>query len=156
MISISDGPDDQAEIDEGRWASVSYHYFIDAGFDEETIALFGGDGGDFELRFRDYFLEDRAEEMRRRIAAIVELKQDIVVNCQAGRSRSAAVAKFISSHYGYQLEKPTPDANLCVYRMLAKDGVLIRAYRNATAAKISSGEESTDSIFTSIKRFFGF
>ncbi|MBW6123060.1 hypothetical protein KZ843_09205 [Pseudomonas aeruginosa] len=156
LISISDGPEDQAAIDESRWASVSYHYFIDAGFDEDTIAQFGGDGGDFETRFRDYFLEDRAEVMRQRIAAIVELRQPIVVNCQAGKSRSAAVAKFISTHYGYQLDKPTPEANMCVYRMLARDGVLIRAYRSATALETHSDQHASASVLGSIKRFFGF
>lgn len=156
LISISDGPEDQANIDVSRWASVSFHHFIDAGFDEDTITLFGGDGDDFETRFRDYFLEDRAQILRQRIAEIVQKREPIVINCQAGRSRSAAVAKFIKAHYGYHLDKPTPDANMCVYRMLAKDGVLFSAYLRATAQRSTKRQPEGDSIIASFKRIFGF
>jgi hypothetical protein len=152
LISISDGIEDQAIIDESRWASVSYHYFIDAGFDEDTLLLYGGAGCEFETRFRDYFLEDRAQALRQRIAAIVQKRLPIVVNCQAGRSRSAAVAKFISSHYGYHLEQPTPDANMCVYRMLAKDGSLLSAYAHATAQKDEVPQDTERSFIGALKR----
>ncbi|NWC84211.1 dual specificity protein phosphatase family protein [Pseudomonas putida] len=154
LISISDGTEDQAIIDESRWASVSYHYFIDAGFDEDTIFLFG-EGCEFETRFRDYFLEERAQALRKRIAAIVQKRQPIVVNCQAGRSRSAAVARFISSHYGYHLEQPTPDANMCVYRMLAKDASLLSAYALATAQKDEVHQDTETSFIGALKRLLG-
>ncbi|SFB63465.1 dual specificity protein phosphatase family protein [Azotobacter beijerinckii] len=125
LISISDGPEDQARIDEDRWLSVSFHYFVDAGFDEEILEI---SGDTFEQQYRDYFLIEKAETLRRRIEAIALRGENIVVNCQAGRSRSAAVARYISTRHGYQLDKATPDANLCVYRMLTKDKALMAAY----------------------------
>lgn len=134
---------------------MSYHHFIDAGFDEDTLLMFIGDGCEFETRFRDYFLEDRAQAMRQRIAEIVKKREAIVVNCQAGRSRSAAVAKFIASHYGYILEQPTPDANMCVYRMLAKDGLLLSAYAHATAQRHEAHQDTEHSFIVALKRLLG-
>lgn len=129
LISISDGPDDQARINEARWKSVSYHHFIDAGFDEEVIEIYGQD---FERNYVDYLLSSKADVLRERIREIADLGENIAVNCQAGRSRSAAVALYINEHLGYQLHKPTPDANQCVYRMLANDVHLMAAYRTAS------------------------
>ncbi|HFK2003004.1 TPA: hypothetical protein ACGW3W_002301 [Pseudomonas aeruginosa] len=130
LISISDAPDDQAAIDETRWKSVSYHHFVDAGFDEEVIEIYGCD---FERNYADYFIHSKADELRERIRTITSVGDSIVVNCQAGRSRSAAVAKYLAEHHGYQLDKPTPDANLCVYRMLARDVSLLAVYQAAKA-----------------------
>ncbi|MCS8012195.1 hypothetical protein N0430_19095 [Pseudomonas aeruginosa] len=129
LISISDGPEDQAHIDEACWKSVSYHHFIDAGFDEEVIEIYGPD---FEQHYADYLLSSKADVLRVRIQEIAALGEFIVVNCHAGRSRSAAVALYISKHHGYQLHKATPDANQCVYRMLANDVRLMAAYRAAS------------------------
>lgn len=150
LISISDGPEDQALIDEARWKSVSYHYFVDAGFDEEVIEIYGPD---FELHYRDYILASKADALRDRIRQLASQGDFIVVNCQAGRSRSAAVARYISEHHGYQLEKPTPDANLCVYRMLARDERLLSAYRAATAVQEPSRQASR--FLTMLKSLFG-
>jgi len=129
LISISDGLDDQAAIVEGRWKSVTYHHFVDAGFDEETIALYGDQ---FELRYADYLLADKATILRVCLLALVSTKENIVIHCQAGRSRSAAVALYLKEHHGYRLEKPAPDANICVYRMLVQDEDLLSAYAIAT------------------------
>lgn len=128
LISISDGPEDQACIDEARWKTVSYHHFIDAGFDEEVIEIYGPD---FERHYVDYLLSSKADVLRNRIREMATQGEFIAVNCRAGRSRSAAVALYISKHHGYQLHKPTPDANQCVYRMLANDLHLMAAYRAA-------------------------
>lgn len=71
LVSISDGPEDPAAIDETHWESVSYHHFIDAGFDEETIALYGSN---FERTFRDYFLKPKAEVLRTRLDTLTALR----------------------------------------------------------------------------------
>lgn len=64
LISISDGPEDQACIDEARWKSVSYHHFVDAGFDEEVIEIYGPD---FERNDVDHLLNSKADALRERI-----------------------------------------------------------------------------------------
>lgn len=129
LVSISDGPEDQAVIDEARWQTVSYHHFVDAGFDEDVIDIYGPD---FEKHYVDYLLRSKADILRHRLHEIAAQGGCITVNCHAGRSRSAAVARYLSSHLGYQLDKPTPDANMCVYRMLAMDERLMAAYQAAT------------------------
>ncbi|RAU36352.1 hypothetical protein [Pseudomonas sp. RIT411] len=129
LVSISDGPEDPAAIDENHWESVSYHHFIDAGFDEETIALYGSN---FERTFRDYLLMPKAEELRTRLDTLAAQRVFVVINCQAGRSRSAAAAAYLRDRHGYHLEKPTPDANMCVLRMLSRDASLMAAYREAS------------------------
>lgn len=130
LISISDDHDDQVQLDEHRWASVSYHFFVDAGFDEEIIDL---NGDQFEIHYSDYFLAPKARALRDRLQGLISAGHDIVINCQAGRSRSAAVAMYLNRVHGYRLDKATPDANLCVYRMLAEDPSLLAAYSKATS-----------------------
>lgn len=134
LVSISDDIDDQARIDESRWESVSYHHFVDAGFDEEVLQIYGTD---FEQHYADYLLAHKADQLRARLSALVGERANIVINCQAGRSRSAAVAMYLHKHHGYLLQKPTPDANLCVYRMLAMDPQLIAAYQTAVTPSTS-------------------
>ena len=134
LVSISDDIDDQARIDESRWESVSYHHFVDAGFDEEVLQIYGTD---FEQHYADYLLAHKADQLRARLSALVGERANIVINCQAGRSRSAAVAMYLHRHHGYRLQKPTPDANLCVYRMLAMDPQLIAAYQTGVTPSTS-------------------
>ncbi|MDX1296651.1 MAG: hypothetical protein R3260_00210 [Pseudomonas sp.] len=129
LISISDDRDDQIQVDESRWASVSFHHFVDAGFDEDVLEIYGSD---FERHYADYFLAHKADALRRRLDELAAASQDIVINCQAGRSRSAAVAMYLNRYHGYSLDKPTPDANLCVYRMLVKEPALMAAYQAVT------------------------
>lgn len=152
LVSISDDRDDQARITESHWASVSYHYFVDAGFDEEVIGMYGSD---FELHYSDYLLASKADALRSRIAELASTGQPIVVNCQAGRSRSAAVAQYLKDHHGYRLDKPTPDANLCVYRMLAQDTNLMAAYATATAPSQPVSEPSgLNNVIRLLKKYF--
>jgi len=125
LVSISDDRIDQAKIDESRWASVSYHHFVDAGFDEDVIEFYGQE---FEANYVDYLLAGKADTLRARLDGLANTSRSVVVNCQAGRSRSAAVAMYLQKHHGYQVDQPMPDANLCVYRMLAKDASLMNAY----------------------------
>ncbi|HEP8970347.1 TPA: hypothetical protein VDU83_002685 [Pseudomonas aeruginosa] len=155
LISISDAPDDQAQIDEAVWASVSRHYFIDAGLDEVALEMYAFEGKRFELRYRDYLLEHRAKDLRFRVAEITALGEPIVVNCHAGRSRSAAVARYIANHHGYNLDKPTPDANEFVYRMLARDGSLMLAYQRAVADASEETPPAKVSLVSAIKKLIG-
>lgn len=74
----------------------------------------------------------KAEEMRIRLDTLAAKRVFEVINCQAGRSRSAAAAAYLRDRHGYHLEKPTPDANMCVLRMLSRDASLMAAYREAS------------------------
>ena len=126
LLSISDGEDDQAVVEASHWQSVEFHHFVDGDFDEEKMAMFGLK---FEHFFRDYFLIPQADRLRESISRLAVTGLDIVVNCQAGRSRSAAVSQFICETYGYSLSQETPDANQTVLRMLRRDRDLMVAYR---------------------------
>lgn len=74
----------------------------------------------------------KAEELRIRLDTLAAQRVFVVINCQAGRSRSAAAAAYLRDRHGYHLEKPTPDANMCVLRMLSRDASLMAAYREAS------------------------
>lgn len=130
LLSISDGEDDQAVVESSHWQSVEFHHFVDGDFDEEKLDMFGQK---FEHYFRDYFLIPQADRLRESISRLTSTGLDIVVNCQAGRSRSAAVSQFICEAHGYSLIQETPDANQTVLRMLRRDTDLLVAYRATLA-----------------------
>lgn len=151
LLSISDSEADQARIDESRWASVSYHHFLDQGYDEELVDVCGAD---FESVYRSCFLPDDARAMRERIFALVEAGASlIVVNCQAGRSRSAAVARYIHECHNYVLSQPTPEANLTVYRLLFQEPSLMLSCR--TASELAKKPLENQSFFARLIRWFG-
>ena len=118
LVSISDGEDDQAQIVRSRWASISFEYFVDGEYDETQMLMFGEK---FPVSFQDYLLPPQAESIRSLVDRLASTGLDIVVNCQAGRSRSAAVARYISDLHGYDLKQETPDANQTVLRLLRRD-----------------------------------
>ena len=78
---------------------------------------------------------------------------DIVVNCQAGRSRSAAVAKYISERHGYDLKQETPDANQTVLRLLRRDSLLCSTYRDVTSA--GSSDQKADGAVRALLKLLG-
>jgi hypothetical protein len=145
LLSISDGEDDQAVVDGGRWQTVEYHHFVDGDFDEEKMALFGAK---FEHFFRDYFLSAKADRLRDSIGRLAATGADIVVNCQAGRSRSAAVSRFISESYGYLLSQDTPESNQTVLRMLRRDSSLLAAYRDTLTPATANIEPKAGAVKT--------
>lgn len=152
LLSISDSEEDQAQIDESRWASVSYHHFLDQGYDEELVDACGAD---FEAVYKSCFLPDDARAMRERIFALVEAGASlIVVNCQAGRSRSAAVARYIHERHNYELDQSAPDANLTVYRLLSQDPSLMLSCR--MAIELSDQPPNRQSWLAKLVRWFGF
>lgn len=88
MLSISEGLEDQANIKETRWKSLSYHDFIDAGFDEEVIEIYGPY---FERSCVEYLLSSKADVLRDRIREIATQREFIAVNCHAGLSRNLSL-----------------------------------------------------------------
>ena len=84
----------------------------------------------------------QAESVRSLVDRLASTRLDIVVNFQAGRSRSAAVARYISERHGYDLKQETPDANQTVLRLLRRDSLLCSTYREVTSpigADVESG-----------------
>ncbi len=153
LISISDGESDQAKIDRTRWESVSFHHFVDGGFDEGMITACGAD---FQRIYASYFLPDNAIALRQRIFDIADSADMIVVNCMYGRSRSAAVARYISEFHGFKLDRPPLEANMTVYRLLAQDPGLLMACRQALAAAAQKNVEGEDiSLSGRISRWLG-
>lgn len=130
LVSISDGDDDQAQIVQSRWASISFEYFVDGEYDETQMLMFGEK---FPVSFQDYLLPPQAESLRSLVDRLASTRLDIVVNCQAGRSRSAAVARYISELHGYDLKQETPEANQTVLRLLRHDSLLYSTYRDVTS-----------------------
>lgn len=148
LISISDMEQDAAQITSSDWQSVSFHYFVDADYDEEVIQI---QGEHFKRVYQSYIMPEKADELRNRIQMIVESSPElIVVNCKAGKSRSAAVAKYISDTYGYELEGDLKYYNHTVYRLLNNDHQLICAINYASPPQ-SHGEEY--SIFQKVLNF---
>ncbi len=139
LVSISDGEDDQAQIVRSRWASISFEYFVDGEYDETQMLMFGEK---FPVSFQDYLLPPQAESIRSLVDRLASTGLDIVVNCQAGRSRSAAVARYISDLHGYDLKQETPDANQTVLRLLRRDLLLCSTYREVTSP--SPNEQKAD------------
>lgn len=160
LISISDTPDDKAHIQPAMWRQVGMYHFVDGGYDEEAIATFGSD---FDRIYgADYFTPEKADTMRADIDHMVGSKPELlVVNCQAGRSRSAAVAQYISERYGATISQETPEANLTVLRLLRLDSSLNKAIQDARAGKLETLMLETDDpkpkrgFFSSILELFG-
>lgn len=124
LISISDGPHDEAAIDQSRWASARHYYFVDGEYDTWRIETFGPS---FHRCFGSYIKPEQASGLRMRIDEVAHTASNLVVNCQAGRSRSATVATWIAEHYGFVLDQRAHEANQTVLRLLREDCALIDA-----------------------------
>lgn len=124
LISISDEPRDQASINPDVWSSVSFHHFLDGGFDVELIQMYGED---FEASYAGYITLDKAEAIRQRVMQLASTSRHVVVNCQAGRSRSAAVARWAADTWGFSIKQGATEANTTVLRMLHNDPALVGA-----------------------------
>ena len=150
LVPISDGEDDQAQIVQSRWASISFEYFVDGEYDETQMLMFGEK---FPVSFQDYLLPPQAESLRSLVDRLASTGLDIVVNCQAGRSRSAAVARYISDLHGYDLKQETPDANQTVLRLLRRDSLLCSTYRDVTSA--GSSDNKADGAVRALLKLLG-
>lgn len=78
--------------------AVKHNLLLELAFDDV-------DGMMMEYAHLTYFNESMAEQI---IAFVKATDGDILVHCQAGVSRSAAVAKFIHDHMGYDLDLSKP------------------------------------------------
>ncbi len=98
IISINDCYESEANLHSG-WSNISRFYFIDSDYTEESIRHFGDNA---RLVYDHHFTKSQALTMIFQIHQFINSGVDtIVVHCYAGRSRSAAVAKFISETFGF-------------------------------------------------------
>lgn len=98
IISVTDSKQDEANLREG-WGYISRHHFIDEYYNDETLDLVGPN---YKFIYSSYFDRDKAYDLKKQIAALVDAEVDvIVVHCHAGRSRSAAIAKYIVDRFDY-------------------------------------------------------
>ena len=99
VVSISDSGQDEAQLLPG-WKSVHRMHFVDGGYDEASLRFVGTN---YKYIYASYFDRELAIELcdviRRHIQTGV---LTFIINCHAGRSRSAAVAKYIFDTYGFE------------------------------------------------------
>lgn len=138
LISITDSEDYLPELQDG-WFEIKRYHFIDGDYDEGSLRYVGKN---YKYIFSSYFNRELALKMIEEIANIVGKNPSaVVVHCHAGRSRSAAVAKFIHDKYGYipyntaevlnlpKEARPPPDfsvfgkMNTLVYKLLDNPNV---------------------------------
>ena len=103
VISITD--EGTADLKDG-FGFVSRHEFVDGAYNEDTIRTYAAmapNGYDHEAIYGSYLNSDGARALTAAIKQIVDRGyQTIVVHCMAGRSRSCAVAKYLSLKYQYR------------------------------------------------------
>lgn len=118
LISIHDsGQHVDSQVPKEDWGYFDHIGFDDAAYDEEQISEYGAD-------FWNYF-----DGCARKVDALKILLmfkrieespniREIIVHCDAGRSRSAAVAKFYAEKNNLELEGDTTYANSLIYTLL--------------------------------------
>lgn len=142
LISIADNENDRAKIDHSKWDGVYFQSFIDAGYDEESLSF----GQDFDKVYADYITPEKAQSLRHDIEDALSKRPDLVViNCLAGRSRSAAVAQYLKERYGAEVTQETGEANQTVFRLLRLDRDLMDAIEESrNSANVEAGEHRTE------------
>lgn len=127
LISITDPDRPPAALDESRWEMVRRLAFNGGQYDEGTIRTFGKD---FPAIFGQYITPDQADQISDFIEEVIESGLELlVVHCEAGMARSAAVAQHAHDLYGFALNKETNGANETVLRLLANPGGYRRLIR---------------------------
>jgi len=107
VISITD--DGDANLCRG-FGLVVRHRFIDGVYDETSINNFASlsPAYNHEQIYGSYFSESDAIKLLSDINKIMGMGfRKILIHCMAGRARSAAVAKYISTRYGFKVYNST-------------------------------------------------
>ena len=121
MISIADPDHIPPDVTPTGWGCFYQAFFIDGDYDAETIKTFGPQ---FRSTFSGYLMEEQAVEIRSFIHSAVEDSHidKMIVHCTAGKSRSAAVAKYAAELSGGVLtgEHGLDHINTMVYQLLQK------------------------------------
>lgn len=99
------------------WGSWTSFAFEDAAYNEDMIKQYGKE---FNKYFADCFTPDMALDMLEEIVSITTNPQitQIIVHCDSGRSRSAAVAKFLNDKYHIPVLRDIEYPNSLVTKLL--------------------------------------
>lgn len=147
LISIHD---DGVEVAQGvptvGWGFFDHIGVDDAAYDEEQIKDYGEEFKDF---FGGTCTKVHALKILVMIKRIRETQgiEKIIFQCDSGRSRSAAVAKYYSEKYGTELERNPEYANSLIYTLLNDPSHFDKAldkYVNKKASQNTTDTEKRD------------
>lgn len=116
LISITDY-DDYYTNAQGNWGSIDRYYFIDGEYNQEDIDRFGLG---FYMSHNGYMSPEDSIIINKRIKEILldENIVEIVVNCHAGKARSAAVSLHISEISDFKYTGDSYLKNDLVYNLM--------------------------------------
>lgn len=116
MLSISDPGIYTVPLKEG-WPKLLRCYFPDAGCDAGLLKFVGGYSQYLTMGFPSHV---HALQMRNFIADLAssETSYKLIVHCHAGRSRSAAVAKYTAEIHNLEFDHDYEKFNQTVYRLM--------------------------------------
>jgi len=112
VISITDPDDQPAKLMDG-WMAVHRLSFQD---------LDPTSSSEKKLRTRVLMTKDQAREIAAFVASVADDVEGILVHCQGGISRSAAVSKWIAEEYRLDFNHSYQLYNKYVYRLLVEAG----------------------------------
>ena len=140
MISIADPGHEPPGISKEGWGLFYQDLFIDGEYDTSTIEIFGHE---FLKIFAGYMNEHQAVQIKEFIKLVL-IKPNIrhvIVHCTAGRSRSVAIAQYISDLTGITAtgDYGMKDMNHLVYDLLHNPS----KFRNELKFLNDSKKEST-------------
>ncbi len=157
LISVNDSRETESDLNPA-WEKVLRYYFIDGTYNEESLR---SSGRNYKYIYSAYLDSDTAHMMRSEIAECIEQgTKIIIVHCHAGRSRSAAIAKYIHDTYGYNVGNDvghltsgctySPElfsqANILVYTLLQNPEYYSSVIREIEDSQKVSTEENHPSI----------
>lgn len=157
LISVNDSRETEADL-QPDWEKVLRYYFIDGTYNEESLRY---TGRNYKYIYSAYFDSETAHMMRSEIHECIEKGTKIfIVHCHAGRSRSAAIAKYIHDKYGYNVGNDvghltlgctySPElfsqANLLVYTLLQNPEYYSSVIQEIEDSQKASTEENQPSI----------
>lgn len=146
LISIhDDGEPIAAGVPTDGWGFFDSIGFDDAAYSKEQIEEYGED-------FWNYF--NGCARKVHALRLLVMFKQieelgfidNIIVHCDAGRSRSTAVAKFYAEKHGLELEGDTTYANSLIYQLLKNPDTFEEDFKKHVD-KVEKVEEEKPSLF---------
>lgn len=100
------------------WGALLRIHVLDAEYDSDTIAAMWPDGS-FDADQEQYPSMLIAMRIRDFIALCEDMPiTTLIVHCQEGRRRSAAVAQFVADRWGQPTERSTDQLNRTLYELL--------------------------------------
>lgn len=153
MISISDGQGwGGAQLNHELFTRTLTAHFVDSTYSESTIEAFGRA---FPVKFSAFFNRDRSIQIREFVQSCVDEGVDgFYVHCDAGRSRSAAVATWIGEAYQYRVVGDASRANELVLALLRDPSLFEPAIEQHCTTVESTPKRSGVSMITRLIDFF--